>query len=86
MYYPYFITYIVLGVAIGLAVFFWALKNGQFKDQHRARFLPLQGQSEPPDTKASKYSRYEVYGLVFLAVVGLAASIAVVAFALLSGR
>ena len=74
----------VLGIAIGLVVFFWALRNGQFKDQQRARFLPLQGQPEPPIAQASKYSRYEVYVLLFLAMAGLVASIAVVAFALLS--
>ncbi|MBW1825699.1 MAG: cbb3-type cytochrome oxidase assembly protein CcoS, partial [Deltaproteobacteria bacterium] len=37
MYFPYFITYMALGFAISLVVFFWALKNGQFKDQKRAR-------------------------------------------------
>ncbi|MBW2572007.1 MAG: cbb3-type cytochrome oxidase assembly protein CcoS [Deltaproteobacteria bacterium] len=47
MYFPYFITYIALGFAISLAVFFWALKNGQFKDQKRARFLPLEDEHEP---------------------------------------
>ncbi|MBW2435232.1 MAG: cbb3-type cytochrome oxidase assembly protein CcoS, partial [Deltaproteobacteria bacterium] len=29
------------GFIISLVVFFWALNNGQFKDQQRARFLPL---------------------------------------------
>ena len=46
MYYPYFITYIVVGFAVTLAVFFWALKNGQFRDQQRARFLPLEDEPE----------------------------------------
>jgi cbb3-type cytochrome oxidase maturation protein len=41
MYTPYFITYIVVGLALGLGAFAWALKSGQFKDQERARFLPL---------------------------------------------
>ena len=43
MYYPYFITYMTLGLVISLLVFFWAMKNGQFKDQERARFLALDG-------------------------------------------
>jgi cbb3-type cytochrome oxidase maturation protein len=34
----------VAGLVISLVVFFWALKNGQFKDQKRARFLPLEEQ------------------------------------------
>ena len=46
MYFPYFITYMIVGFAISLAAFFWALKNGQFKDQKRARFLPLEDSIE----------------------------------------
>ena len=86
MYYPYFITYMIIGFAISLMVFFWALQNGQFKDQTRARFLPLQHEPPPIPTKASKQNRYEICALLFLVVAGLAASIAVLAFALLSGQ
>jgi cbb3-type cytochrome oxidase maturation protein len=85
MYYPYFITYMILGFAISLLVFFWALKNGQFRDQARARFLPLQHEPPPMATKVSRLNRYEVYALLFLVVAGLVASIAVLAFALLHG-
>ena len=42
MYFPYFIAYMGIGLIISLSVFFWALKNNQFQDQQRARFLPLQ--------------------------------------------
>ncbi len=41
MYYFFFILYLVIGAAIGLYFFLWAIRNGQFKDQQRARFLPL---------------------------------------------
>ncbi|MCJ7683433.1 MAG: cbb3-type cytochrome oxidase assembly protein CcoS [Desulfobacteraceae bacterium] len=86
MYYPYFITYIVLGFAISLLVFLWALKNGQFKDQRRARFLPLEDDPEPAAPNVSRVSRYEAYALLFLAIAGLMASIAVVIFALVFGE
>ena len=33
MYFPYFITYIVIGFTLSLVVFFWALNNGQFREQ-----------------------------------------------------
>ena len=86
MYFPYFITYMIVGLAIALAVFFWALKNGQFKDQQRARYLPLQGETDaasaPP---TSAFSRLEIYGLFFLALAGLAASAAVLIFAIVHG-
>ena len=42
MYYPYFIAYMAIGFAVSLVVFFWALNTGQFKDQQRARFIPLE--------------------------------------------
>jgi cbb3-type cytochrome oxidase maturation protein len=84
MYYPYFITYIVIGLAISLVVFFWALSRGQFRDQQRARFLPLQGEDLPP-VRQSRLGRFEIYALLALAVLGLAASAARLLFALYSG-
>jgi cbb3-type cytochrome oxidase maturation protein len=86
MYFPYFISYMVAGLAISLVVFIWALNNGQFKDQQRARYLPLKDDDEPPVVKAKKISRYETYALMFLAFAGLAVSAAVLIFALLKGN
>jgi nitrogen fixation-related uncharacterized protein len=82
MYYPYFITYMVAGFAISVLVFYWALANGQFRDQQRARFLPLE--DEPPSTpvKAPGFHRLEIYALLFLAVAGIAATVSVLVFAL----
>ena len=82
MYFPYFVTYMLIGFLISLVVFFWALKNGQFKDQQRARFLPLEEEPEALP-KTSSLSRYEAYVLLFLAFAGLSASAAVLIFALL---
>lgn len=86
MYFPYFITYMAIGFAISLVVFFWALKNGQFKDQQRARFLPLEDEQEPSVAKISSFKRYEVYALIFLVLAGLAASAAMILFVLLNGK
>ena len=86
MYFPYFITYMVVGFVISLAVFFWALRNGQFKDQQRARFLPLEDEHEKPIAKISTFKRYEAYALVLLSLAGLAASGAVLLFALLNAN
>ena len=84
MYFPYFISYMVVGLVISLVVFFWALANGQFKDQKRARFLPLEDEPEAKGTQVSVFSRYETYALMFLAFAGLAASGAMIIFVLLS--
>ena len=86
MYFPYFITYMLVGFAISLVVFFWALKNGQFKDQKRARFLPLEVEPDRSAVGITRFHRYEAYGLIFLALAGLAASAAVLIFSLLNGK
>ena len=75
MYYPYFIAYMIFGFAISLLFFFWALNNGQFNDQQRARFLPLEGGViRPIPLKLSMVKRIETYTLFFLAGCGLLAT------------
>lgn len=84
MYFPYFISYIALGFLITIPVFLWALKSGQFKDQQRARFLPLEDDGDRPAVRISRVNRYEIGALVFLVVSGLITSAGVVVFALIS--
>lgn len=86
MYYPYFITYMVSGLVVSLIVFFWALKNGQFRDQQRARFLPLADESEAPPDKVSRIGRIETYALFGLACGGLLSTVMVLTFALIRAR
>ena len=85
MYYPYFIAYMVIGFGISLVVFFWALSRGQFRDQERARFLPLEQGEESRALKISRTGRYEAYALGLLVMLGLLATGAVLIFAILSG-
>jgi len=40
MYFSW-ILLVVCSLAVGLAAFLWALHDGQFSDQNRARYLPL---------------------------------------------
>ena len=82
MYFPYFIAYITIGLTISLVVFFWAVKSDQFRDQERARFLPLRGVTDEGPVKTTRIHRWEIYGLFILALGGLSMSGAVLAFAL----
>lgn len=82
MYFPYFMSYILIGLIIGLAFFFWAVKNDQFKDQQRARFLPLAGVNDGAPAAGSRMGRIETIGLAFLVCAGLAASAAVLVFSI----
>jgi cbb3-type cytochrome oxidase maturation protein len=86
MYFPYFITYILAGFAISLIAFLWALKNGQFQEQQRARFLPLEAEMPLSPGSVSHWKRIEIYALFFLAGAGLLSSAAVLVVALVSAR
>ena len=85
-FYLFFLVYLGAGILICGALFYWAVSNGQFKDQDRARFLPLQGEPEEKPVRKSAMSRVEVYALIFLACSGLLAIAAVLAFALIRGN
>lgn len=83
MYYPYFIAYMALGFTISLVVFFWALNSGQFKDQQRARFIPLESERPGKPAIVSRFARIETIALFSLVCICLATSVAVITFALL---
>jgi cbb3-type cytochrome oxidase maturation protein len=85
MYYPYFLAYMVSGFVISLVVLLWALRNGQFKDQQRARFLPLEEGLETEPVKVSKIGKIEAYALIVLASLGLFGTAATLIFTLIKG-
>ena len=85
MYYPYFIAYMAAGFIISLVVFFWALNSGQFKDQQRARFLPLYNDPQTQPVKMPRFARIQTYALLTLVGLCLASAAAVVIFSLMKG-
>ena len=85
MYYPYFIAYMAAGFIISLVVFFWALNSGQFKDQQRARFLPLQNDLQAQPAKVPRFARIQTFALLALVCLCLASAVAVVVFSLMKG-
>ena len=75
MYYPYFIVYMIVGFAISLLAFYWVLHNGQFNEQQRARYLPLEGgEIQSASVKLPMVKRIETFTLFFLAGCGLLAT------------
>ena len=66
------------GFIISLITFLWALNAGQFKDQQRARYLPLQGEAGPATAKVSRFYRIKVLILFALACSGLVTTAAVI--------
>jgi nitrogen fixation-related uncharacterized protein len=83
MYYPYFIAYMSAGFVISILVFIWALNNGQFKDQQRARFIPLQNDPNLKPLKAARFARLQTIALFSLVCICLSCSLAVITFALI---
>ncbi|MEW5908265.1 MAG: cbb3-type cytochrome oxidase assembly protein CcoS [Thermodesulfobacteriota bacterium] len=82
MYYPYFITYMGIGILLGLGVFFWAFRNGQFKDQDRARFLPLEEDASVRPGTPSRMGPVEIMGLAGMALAGLAITAGILIFSI----
>ena len=85
MYYPYFIAYMAAGFIISLVVFFWALNSGQFRDQQRARFLPLQNDLHAQPVEIPRSARIQTIALFVLVCLCLASALAVVSFSLIKG-
>ncbi len=83
MYYPYFIAYMAAGFVISIVVFIWALNNGQFKDQQRARFIPLENDPNPMPLKAARFARLQTIALFSLVCICLLCSLALITFALI---
>lgn len=79
MYFPYLITYMLAGFIISLVTFLWALNAGQFKDQQRARYLPLQGETKPVPANAARFYRLKIIVLFGLACSGLVTTAVVIA-------
>jgi nitrogen fixation-related uncharacterized protein len=64
----------VIGFGLSVLVFIWALRNGQFKDQKRARFLPLEPEHQVQRARPPKHSRVEMYVVFGLICSGLLVS------------
>jgi cbb3-type cytochrome oxidase maturation protein len=87
MYYPFYLAYMLAGFVISLAVFFWALNRGQFRDQQRARFLPLEDRPAEGPVKLTRFGRWQTIFLFILAGAGLTATaVAIVLSLIIAGR
>ena len=81
MYYFVFIIFIFSGLFFGIVVFLWALKSGQFKEQQRARYLPLEDEQEEPINEVSRSGKLQSYVLFGILILGLMTVASVVVYA-----
>jgi cbb3-type cytochrome oxidase maturation protein len=67
IFYMFFMIYLAAGILICGALFYWAVKNGQFEDQDRARYFPLSGvDPEPSDASSAKWPKSLVVSVAVL--------------------
>ena len=71
MVYIAWLSLIAVGIGISIMVFLWALKNGQFADQARARYLPLVEDVPLPPAEVSRRLPVEVYALIIIITLGI---------------
>ncbi len=72
LYYVPWILLIAASLAASLIGFLWALRNGQFSEQQRARYLPLREEPIPPaGSNSSRLSREAYFLLGLLGAGGL---------------
>jgi len=69
--YVAWLTLIAAGIGTSIIVFLWALKNGQFADQGRARYLPLGEEVPLRPVDVSKRLPREVYALIIIIALGI---------------
>lgn len=68
--YTCWISLVTISLWVSLVAFLWALRNGQFSDQGRARYLPLTDEfPQQPVAQPSKLT-VEAYALLFVVLLG----------------
>jgi cbb3-type cytochrome oxidase maturation protein len=69
---------VVLSLAVSLCAFLWAVRSGQFSDQGRARFLPLNDslRTSGPENPAGRPAEiYALLGIAGIALTGIISAI-----------
>lgn len=72
MYYSSWLSLIVISLGVSVAAFVWALHNGQFSDQRRARYIPLSSEPVLPPLRQPTKRTWELYALAIVGLLGLA--------------
>jgi cbb3-type cytochrome oxidase maturation protein len=74
--YTCWISLVMISLLVSVAAFVWALRNGQFSDQGRARYLPLSDEflllpvKHPSKLTAGAYALLSIIILGLLGIVG----------------
>lgn len=83
MFVRFWLIWALVGLAVTIWLFRWALRTGQFSDSKRSALLPL-SDLQPPASVAQS-GRFHLAILVGIAVCGVLMTCAVVVIALMHG-
>ena len=82
-YYYIWALLIAVSIWVSLGGFLWAHRHGQFRDQDRARFLPLRGEALSTDQPGSAGARREAFVMAGIVAAGVSAILTVLVIAVL---
>ncbi len=86
MYFSLFLVYVIVSSVFTLWLFLWAVRRGQFKDQQRARYLPLvKEERHDGPIRTAHFSGYRAVGVLGLILATLLAVAVVMFYALVHG-
>ena len=83
---PYYLFWAMLIVAtlwVSLGGFLWAHRHGQFKDQERARFIPLRDEVRPSSAPKGRGANHEAFVMIGILAIGISAILVVLVAVLL---
>ena len=76
-YFLFWTSLIVLSLWASVGGFLWAHRHGQFKDQDRARYLPLRGEEDPLPPGRGAAAIPEMYVLLGILAIGASGLLAI---------
>ena len=89
LYYLFWALLVGASLWVSLGGFLWAYRRGQFRDQERARYLPLRGEAGPTASGGEKRAGREMsvmVGILGFGVLGLLALLTTLLFVVPGGR
>jgi hypothetical protein len=82
-YYLFWAMLIVASLWASLGGFLWAHRHGQFKEQERARFLPLRGEEALSAPAKARGAGHEPFVMMGILAVGISAIVVVLIMAII---
>ena len=78
-YYLFWAMLIVASLWVSLGGFLWAHRHDQFKDQERARFIPLRDEAGPlPKGTGVSHEAFVMIGILAIGISGILAVLIIV--------